>query len=125
MSIIIHEHIKMILQVYFVKNLRKIKLVKYFKDQHGKVFEMISEHRPRKTRSSRKKKRSSQHNGSFETVTTGTTATNSEGRHFHLDMNTVPFILGASTSPSHNVKSNVQNVTNYLNKNKKIFFFLI
>jgi hypothetical protein len=25
-------------------------------------------------------------------------------------MNTVPFILGASTAPSHNVKSNVQNV---------------
>ncbi|CAF4707184.1 unnamed protein product, partial [Rotaria magnacalcarata] len=25
-------------------------------------------------------------------------------------MNNVPFILGQSTSPSHNVKSNVQNV---------------
>ena len=33
-----------------------------------------------------------------------------EGRHYHLDMNDVPFILGASTNPSHNVKSNVQNV---------------
>ena len=35
---------------------------------------------------------------------------NNEGRHYHLDMNNVPFILGQSTSPSHNVKSNVQNV---------------
>ncbi|CAF0802722.1 unnamed protein product [Didymodactylos carnosus] len=31
-------------------------------------------------------------------------------RHYHLDLNTVPFILGASTSPSHNLMSNVQNV---------------
>ena len=41
---------------------------------------------------------------------TGLSSNNSEGRHYHLDLNTVPFILGASTTPSHNVKSNVQNV---------------
>ena len=79
-------------------------------DQHGQIFEVINEHRPRKTRLGRKKKRSSQHNGSFDTATTGTISANPEGRHFHLDMNTVPFILGSSTAPSHNVKSNVQNV---------------
>jgi hypothetical protein len=82
----------------------------HLEDQHGKVLHMTSEHRPRKNRSERKKKRSPQHNGSFDTVTTGTATTNSDGRHYHLDMNTVPFILGASTSPSHNVNSNVQNV---------------
>jgi hypothetical protein len=89
------------------------KIFVYFKDQHEKVFEIIDEHRPRKTRSSRKKKRSSQLNGSFDTATSGTTTTNPEGRHYHLDMNTVPFILGSSTTPSHNVKSNVQNVKLY------------
>ncbi len=71
---------------------------------------MTSEQRPRRSRSGRKKKRTSQHNHSFETATTGTSSNSDGGRHFHLDMNTVPFILGASTSPSHNVKSNVQNV---------------
>jgi hypothetical protein len=107
----------------FYKQFKEVKqnFHRFLKDQH-----IISEHRPRKTRSSRKKKRSSQHNGSFDTATTGTTGTNSEGRHFHLDMNTVPFILGASTAPSHNVKSNVQNVSIYTNKlfiEKEKFFF--
>lgn len=69
-------------------------------------FDLINQERPRKTRSSRKKKRSCQPNGSFETETTN----HPDGRHYHLDMNAVPFILGASTSPSHNVKSNLQNV---------------
>jgi len=35
-------------------------------------------------------------------------------------MNNVPFIVGQSTAPSHNVKSNVQNV-----RKKKRFFFKI
>ena len=35
---------------------------------------------------------------------------NADGRHYHLDMTSIPFILGSSTSPSHNVKSNVQKV---------------
>lgn len=70
---------------------------------------MIDEHRPRRNRSRRKKKRSFHENYSLDTATTGATA-DSEGRHFHLNVNTVPFILGASTEQSHNVNSNVQNV---------------
>ncbi|CAF1456736.1 unnamed protein product [Adineta ricciae] len=63
-----------------------------------------NEERSRKSRlGTRRKKRSSQEHHSCE-------PTNTDARHFHLDMNSVPFILGASTSPSHNVKSNVQNV---------------
>ncbi|UJR24833.1 hypothetical protein I4U23_006205 [Adineta vaga] len=58
---------------------------------------------PKSRVGSRRKKRSSQENHSCERTST-------DGRHFHLNMNTVPFILGASTAPSHNVKSNVQNV---------------
>jgi hypothetical protein len=38
-------------------------------------------------------------------------------------MNTVPFILGASTAPSHNVKSNVQNVRPQINTKEKTSFF--
>ncbi|CAF3299252.1 unnamed protein product [Rotaria socialis] len=75
-------------------------------DQHNGILDMMNECRPRKKRSKCKIKRSSPDSNSFET---GTTA-NSEGRHFHLNINTVPFILGGSTAPSHNVKSNVQNV---------------
>jgi hypothetical protein len=96
-------------------------LIIIFKDENDKIFQVINEHRPRKTRSTRKKKRSSQHNGSFDTATT--TSANPEGRHFHLDMNTVPFILGASTAPSHNVKSNVQNVRPQINTKEKTSFF--
>ncbi|CAF2323120.1 unnamed protein product [Rotaria sp. Silwood2] len=80
------------------------------RNQHNEVLDMMNECRPRKNRSKRKKKQSSPDNHSFDTATTGTTSTNSEGRHFHLNMNTVPFILGGSIAPSHNVKSNVQNV---------------
>ena len=95
-----------------------MKLFHHLQDQHPKVLQTMSEHRPRRNRSRRKKKRSAEHNQSFETATTGTT-TNSEGRHFHLDMNTVPFILGASTAPSHNVKSNVQNVKSNSSSKKR------
>ena len=66
----------------------------------------MEERRPRKSRLERQNK---QDNRSCDTTTT----TNSDRRHFHLNMNTVPFILGSSTSPSHNVKSNVQNVRQY------------
>ncbi|CAF0901164.1 unnamed protein product [Rotaria sordida] len=78
----------------------------HLRDQHNGVLDMMNECRPRKTRSKRKKKQSSPDDHSSDTATT----TNSEGRHFHLNMNTVPFILGRSTAPSHNVQSNVQNV---------------
>ncbi|CAF3351900.1 unnamed protein product [Rotaria sp. Silwood1] len=76
------------------------------RNQHNQILDMMNDYRPRKNRSKRKKKQSSSDNHSFDTATT----INSEGRHFHLNMNTVPFILGGSTAPSHNVKSNVQNL---------------
>lgn len=80
--------------------------------QHRRVLEVLNENRsPPRTRSTRKKKRSSQHNRSMDTTTTGT---NGEGRHYRLDMNSIPFILGSSTTPSHNVKSNVQKVNEIL-----------
>jgi hypothetical protein len=83
--------------------------------QHKRVVQILHEHRPPpKARLVRKKKRTSQHNRSLDF------ATNPEGRHYHLDMNTIPFILGQSTSPSHNVKTNVQKVK--IKKTKKSFF---
>ncbi|CAF1236512.1 unnamed protein product [Adineta steineri] len=73
-------------------------------DQYNKkTLQITNEDRPRKIRTGRKKKRSYQENDNFDIG-------NCEGRHFHVDINTVPFILGASTTPSHNVKSNLQNV---------------
>lgn len=77
-------------------------------NQHKRVMQVLNEHRsPPKIRTGRKKKRPTQqqHNHSFDSATL-----NTEGRHHHLDLNNVPFILGQSTAPSHNVKSNVQNV---------------
>lgn len=79
------------------------------RSQHDGILDMMNKCRPRKNQSELKMRQSSPENHSFETATTGTIA-NSEGRHFHLNINTVPFILGGSVAPSHNVKSNVQNV---------------
>lgn len=87
-------------------------------DEYNTNLNLINQQKPRKIRSNRKKKRSSQPNRSFETETTA--AANPDGRHYHLDMNTVPFILGASTNPSHNVKSNLQNVSQ-LKKDTHLF----
>lgn len=75
-------------------------------NQHKRVMQVLNEHQsPPKIRTGRKKKRPTPHNHSFDSATL-----NTEGRHHHLDLNNVPFILGQSTAPSHNVKSNVQNV---------------
>lgn len=61
-----------------------------------------------KKRRSRKKKESlAGHKGN---VDTSPSTANLDGRHYHLDLNAVPFIVGGSTAPSYNVKSNVQNV---------------
>lgn len=76
--------------------------------QHKRVIQILNETDPPKPRTKRKKKRVANHNGSFDI---GTTAANAEGRHYHLDLNNIPFILGQSTAPSHNVKSNVQKVS--------------
>ncbi|CAF3279223.1 unnamed protein product [Rotaria socialis] len=73
-------------------------------NQHKRVLQVFNGPQSSKPRMKRKKKRSPYDNHSFDSPT------NAEGRHYHLDMNHVPFILGQSTSPSHNVKSNVQNV---------------
>jgi len=74
--------------------------------QHNRVLQVFKEPRPpTKPRTTRKKKRSSQsHNHSLDS------GINTDARHHHLDLNHVPFILGRSTAPSHNVKTNVQNV---------------
>jgi hypothetical protein len=32
------------------------------------------------------------------------------GRHYRFDVHSIPFVLGAATTPSHNVNSNVQKV---------------
>lgn len=75
--------------------------------QHKRVMQVLNENRPPpKARIGRKKKRAPNVNHSFDSA-----MLSNEGRHHHLDLNHVPFILGQSTSPSHNVKSNVQNVT--------------
>ncbi|CAF1027493.1 unnamed protein product [Rotaria sp. Silwood1] len=75
--------------------------------QHKRALQILNEHQASKHQTKRKKKRSSQNNRSCDSLTL---TTNAEGRHYHLDMNHVPFILGQSTSPSHNVKTNVQKV---------------
>lgn len=76
-------------------------------DQHRRVVQLLgNDPRPAtaKQRPARKKKRS---NRSLDT----TLNSQSEGRHYRLDMNDIPFILGSSTTPSHNVKTNVQRVS--------------
>ncbi len=91
--------------------------------QHKRVAQILNEHQPPpvKPRKNRKKKRSSRHNHSLDSAIA---SANAEGRHHHLDLNHVPFILGQSTAPSHNVKSNVQNVRHRkTNEDLKIRFF--
>ncbi|CAF1125805.1 unnamed protein product [Rotaria sordida] len=86
--------------------------------QHKRALQILNEHQSSKHPTKRKKKRSSKDNRSCDSFTS---PTNAEGRHYHLDMNNVPFILGQSTSPSHNVKSNVQKVIALLkNHNRQL-----
>ena len=85
-------------------------LHRHKEQQLPKSSPKIIDDRPRRTRSAKEMKRSSRANQNTELKSTGPSGNNNEGRHYHLDLNTVPFILGASTTPSHNVKSNVQNV---------------
>jgi hypothetical protein len=75
------------------------------RDQHRRDLYSPNEDRSPKPRVGRRKKQPSQ-----EYLTSD--AASADGRHFHLNMNSVPFILGASTTPSHNVKSNLQHVNN-------------
>ncbi|CAF2868457.1 unnamed protein product [Rotaria sp. Silwood2] len=75
--------------------------------QHKRALQILNENQSSKHQTKRKKKRSCHDNRSFDSLPS---TRNVEGRHYHLDMNNVPFILGQSTSPSHNVKSNVQKV---------------
>ena len=88
-------------------------------NQHKRVMQVLDENRsPPKPRVARKKKRPTNANHSFDSA-----MLSNEGRHHHLDLNHVPFILGQSTSPSHNVKSNVQNVRkNSSSKNEENLF---
>ncbi|CAF4598595.1 unnamed protein product, partial [Rotaria magnacalcarata] len=65
-------------------------------NQHKRVLQVFNGPQTSKPRTKRKKRRSPQDNHSFDSTA------NAEGRHYHLDMNNVPFILGQSTSPSHN-----------------------
>ena len=90
--------------------------------QHKRIVQVLNEHQPPpKPRTTRKKKRSSRHNHSLDSATA---SANADGRHHHLDLTHVPFILGQSTAPSHNVKSNVQNVRHTYQKRFENTMFL-
>jgi hypothetical protein len=56
------------------------------------------------------KRRTSRKNKPNHCSSSAPTIINIQGKHYHSDINERPFILGQSTSQSHNVKSNLQHV---------------
>jgi len=56
------------------------------------------------------KRRTSRKNKRNNCSSSAPTIINIHGKHYYSDINERPFILGQSTSQSHNVKSNLQHV---------------
>ncbi len=56
------------------------------------------------------KRRTSRKNKRNHCSSSAPTIINIQGKHYYSDINERPFILGQSTSQSHNVKSNLQHV---------------